>query len=310
MPTGTPNKKGPTVALTQQARTDIARLLEQMGKNIEQALQSEVSVSTDAIKDKLLAEKGHPRNADNLTFERNRLKNMLREIDFDEDERIQELEADASTQSDLEDVAIELVRTWYAKAQQRLVEMRDKRIHLAKAKAEDVTRTTKSLIELRKRAMIEEAFPGMLEMLDAIDKELPVVQKLERQLYSEIERRADTIEKSRARLISLVHDAVVVAKAKLIKCVDAEEAYALTSSIPSVAELIGMLENSDTNEGMRQLVNRLVPGTTLALTSGRAAKPENAAENEKEDELDRVISVRQTTGDIIFAEEEEDEVEN
>jgi hypothetical protein len=111
------------------------------------------------------------------------------------------------------------------------------------------------------------------------------VASAEQSIMIEAKRRAQTVRQAQSRLQHIVADAALEAQKDLLQCKYSEDALKLLDRIPSVAELISIVE--DPSGGVTALVDRMRPKFLIGLPTGPIESEEPIASN-KRNEYDEV----------------------
>ena len=131
-------------------------------------------------------------------------------------------------------------------------------------------------------------YPELLESISAAEKEYTELTEYERKIRPEAFRIAQVTSQSQSRLQFLVSEATIKAKQDLLLATDYTDAIKLLDDIPSVSELIEIME--DPSRGAVGLVSRLNPQFRIALPASNQVDPgepeepdcEPTSEEEKE----------------------------
>ncbi len=251
--------------LTPMMRKDIDKLIAQKADNVINALEQEISVDTDVIRDKLLKSRGVPKSSDELREEKRRLERQIEDVETSELPGLRALSneyvrVDDDGDRELEALKIQQRIAYEAFRHQQAMELEAAR----NAQAERLSTIEANKTAIKNKA-VEAEYPGALERIAAITITLPEVVKLEHQTEDEVNRKAESIEHNRARLIQLVRDAAVRAKQQLLQSEDAGQIEAILNVIPSVAEIINISE--DPEGGLAGIVNRLAPDRPLSIAA-------------------------------------------
>lgn len=251
--------------LTPSMRKDIDKLIQTKADNVTTALEQEISVDTDVIRDKLLKARGVPKNSDELREEKRRLERQVEDVETDDVPGLHDLKLEYERVDEAGDQAIEALKVQQRAAfeafrHQQSMDLEEARRAQA-AKLEEISKQQTAL----KNATVELEYPGALARIEQITKDIPEVTKVERQIEEEVSRKAESIEHNRARLIQLVRDAAVRAKQQLIQADDNTSISTILDVIPSVAEIINISE--DPEGGLAGIVNRLAPDRPLSIAA-------------------------------------------
>jgi hypothetical protein len=286
------------MTMSAQARAEVTKLIDQKVKNVMTALTQEVSIDLDVISQKMLSSMGHDKSSDDLREEKRKLENYIGNInktDLPEWAMLDERQDEVMRQFN---VLYEELRTRQRnemdelQAQQRVA---NEQFKLNKKQALDALGAQMTAIH---HAAVNAEYPGTTDRLKEIETELVEVTKLERSIEAEVNRKAEAIEKFKARLQHLVRDKAADAQLQLLKCNSPEDAFDVVNLIPNVAELLSMLE--DPEQGLSMLVQRLsTNGTTLQI-----AAPKFTVTQQAEEGLPLTMAVNDVEYEIVYVTDE------
>ena len=254
-------------------RKDIRKLMEDKEKQLTQALGKEISSDIAQIKSRLLLKQGYDMNSTQLKHQLDNLQaqktDLIRSIDSHE--VTMELEVQEASLDKQHEEAMTALAMEYARRKDEITEWKriekEKLMSKRKADMESISSRKKDLDE----KFIQENHPGLIHQLEDVRKKFKEVSEFELSIRSEAYRIAQVTEHSQSRLQFLVSESTISAKQKLLQATTYEEAVELIETIPTVSELIEIMEDPD--RGATGLVNRLNPQFQIALPASTTPEP-------------------------------------
>lgn len=248
----------------------ITQLIDEKGDNVLKALNSEISVHMDVIRDRMLADKGYPMNSDQLKMELRRLQHLQDDVEYGDDEVLESLQNQKRNIDDEIAAKVESMRARVEAEVERIRAALNEEVRAVKSsKMERVTEMNRA-IAARQNKLIDAVHPGLSEQIATISAEVESVGKLERSMTRDVEAAVDNISRNRSRLMHLVRDSVSAAKIGLLGCETTEQAKVFLDRIPTVAELIHVVESPEAG-GLAALVDRLQPSHTIMISAPQPA---------------------------------------
>ncbi len=276
--------------LTATDRKDIRKLMEDKQKQLTEALGKEISSDIDQIKSRLLLKAGHQLNAtqakanlDNLKMQRDL---AVKEIDSSSTTNMLEVE-EARLESIFQEETTKVQQEYVAKKEELYKWRQEKKDELVSLRNGHMAEVSKKKDAFVNEFLIKN-YPELLEGLSEAEKEYTKLTEFERKIRPEAFRIAQVTSQSQSRLQFLVSEATIKAKQDLLLASDYTEAIKLLDDIPSVSELIEIME--DPSRGAVGLVSRLNPQFRIALPTPSnvdpgesvGSSPEVVTEEEKE----------------------------